>query len=133
MLQNSTVADNSDTGSASAARRQQLANELRAVQEKMVDLEDLERHTISTVATRPSAPRQLLRLVSMRSTSTTTAKEGRESQDLVAQLEASRQRNELLAARIRELEEQMHSPWALGLSDEPPPGYTPEPSNVEVP
>ncbi|KAJ7476633.1 hypothetical protein FB451DRAFT_1557442 [Mycena latifolia] len=29
-----------------------------------------------------------------------------------------------LRARIRELENQMHSAWALGLSDEPPPGYT---------
>ncbi|KAJ6596354.1 hypothetical protein DFH09DRAFT_1134714 [Mycena vulgaris] len=30
----------------------------------------------------------------------------------------------VLRGRISELEAQMRSPWALGLSDEPPPGYT---------
>jgi hypothetical protein len=29
-----------------------------------------------------------------------------------------------LRARIRELETQSHGAWALGLSDDPPPGYT---------
>jgi hypothetical protein len=34
-----------------------------------------------------------------------------------------RRQNEVLQGRIRTLEEQLHSRWALGLSDEPPPGY----------
>ncbi|KAJ7110941.1 hypothetical protein C8R44DRAFT_742716 [Mycena epipterygia] len=31
-----------------------------------------------------------------------------------------------MAARIRELEAELESPWARGLSDEPPPGYSEE-------
>ncbi|KAF7290477.1 F-box domain-containing protein [Mycena kentingensis (nom. inval.)] len=34
-----------------------------------------------------------------------------------------REQNAALSARIRELEGQLRSQWALGLSDEPPPGY----------
>ncbi|KAJ7352025.1 hypothetical protein DFH08DRAFT_805317 [Mycena albidolilacea] len=37
-----------------------------------------------------------------------------------------RERNEVLAAHIRELEANMESQWVLGLSDEPPPRYTEE-------
>ncbi|KAJ7089125.1 hypothetical protein C8R44DRAFT_990942 [Mycena epipterygia] len=126
MMQESNVAHNGhrhSVVSASATRRQYLANELRATHDKMVDLEDLERHTASKTATRSSAPSRILRLVSMRSASTTdTGGDG--SQDLASQLKMAKQRNKLLAGRIRELEDQMHSPWALGLSDEPPPGYT---------
>ncbi|KAF8182426.1 hypothetical protein K438DRAFT_1975557 [Mycena galopus ATCC 62051] len=107
---------------ASTARQQQLEDELRAVQEKMVDLEDLERradpvansdHILSR------GPQQLLRLLSIGSTVNKTASGG--TQDLVSQLEAARERNEALAARIRDLEAQMQSEWALGLSDDPPP------------
>ncbi|KAJ7746765.1 hypothetical protein DFH07DRAFT_588534 [Mycena maculata] len=38
-------------------------------------------------------------------------------------LERSRQKNEELQHRINELEEQLQSAWALGLSNDPPPGY----------
>jgi hypothetical protein len=39
-------------------------------------------------------------------------------------LEHANRRIEALNSRIRELELQRGSSWALGLSDEPPPGYT---------
>jgi hypothetical protein len=38
-------------------------------------------------------------------------------------LEQSRQMNDTLQSRIVQLEEQLQSAWALGLSNEPPPGY----------
>ncbi|KAJ6580326.1 hypothetical protein B0H10DRAFT_1962561 [Mycena sp. CBHHK59/15] len=38
-------------------------------------------------------------------------------------LEQPRQRNEMLQERICTLEGQMQSQWALGFSEEPPPGY----------
>ncbi|KAJ7451390.1 hypothetical protein FB451DRAFT_707535 [Mycena latifolia] len=38
-------------------------------------------------------------------------------------LDEANQRNEALQKRIRVLETQLRSQWALGLSDEPPPGY----------
>ncbi|KAJ7445627.1 hypothetical protein FB451DRAFT_1292656 [Mycena latifolia] len=116
------VPENSDARSISAStiRQQYLRNEVRAAQEKLVDLGDLDRRTWSTSATRASASSRLLRMLSTRSASTTRTAPA--SPDLVAQL---RERNEMLTARIRELEDQMESPWALGLSDEPPPGYAP--------
>ncbi|KAF8194732.1 hypothetical protein K438DRAFT_807914 [Mycena galopus ATCC 62051] len=109
---------------ASTARQQQLEDELRAVQEKMVDLEDLERRAdpvANSDRILSRGPQQLLRLLSIGSTVNKTASGG--TQDLVSQLEAARERNEALAARIRDLEAQMQSEWALGLSDDPPPVY----------
>jgi hypothetical protein len=41
----------------------------------------------------------------------------------VVDLERSRQQNDELQSRIAELEAQLQSAWALGLSNEPPPGY----------
>jgi hypothetical protein len=38
-------------------------------------------------------------------------------------LQQARRQNEALQERIRALEGQLQSQWALGLSDEPPPGY----------
>ncbi|KAJ7142981.1 hypothetical protein C8R44DRAFT_974429 [Mycena epipterygia] len=103
-------------------RQQYLENELRAAHQKLVDIEELERSTVAAVAaTQITGPRRVLRLLSTRSTSTVGSNR---SQDLVSQLEAAKERNEMMAARIQELEAQMHSEWALGLSDEPPPGYT---------
>ncbi|KAJ6479180.1 hypothetical protein DFH09DRAFT_1313098 [Mycena vulgaris] len=104
----------------SSGSTQSLKNELRAVQEKMVDIADLERRASATIAP-ISGSSQLLRLISTRSSS---RRANSVDEDLPSQLAAARERNEALAARIRELETQMHSEWALGLSDEPPPGYT---------
>ncbi|KAJ7445833.1 hypothetical protein FB451DRAFT_1188906 [Mycena latifolia] len=114
-----TQRENSDARSISAStvRQQFLQHELRAAQEKMVDLEELERRTWSTNATEASVPSRILRMLSTRSASTTRTLPG--SSDLVAQL---RERNEAQAARIRELEAQMNFEWALGLSDDPSPG-----------
>lgn len=134
MIQESSIADDSNrsrAGSVSAERQQHLANELRAVQEKMVDLESFDGHTSTTAARRSPASRQVLRLVS--AWSIPSAKEAPGSQDMAAQLETSSQRNESLATRVRKLEEYMHSPRALGMSDEPPPGYTAESSDAGVP
>lgn len=38
-------------------------------------------------------------------------------------LQQAKLQNEALQERIRALEGQLNSQWALGLSDEPPPGY----------
>ncbi|KAJ7445635.1 hypothetical protein FB451DRAFT_1189050 [Mycena latifolia] len=85
--------------SASTVRQQFLQNELRAAQEKRVDLEDLEQRTWSTNATEASVPSRIMRMLSTRSASTMRTVLG--LSDLVAQL---RERNEARAARIRELE-----------------------------
>ncbi|KAJ7838089.1 hypothetical protein B0H14DRAFT_2790061 [Mycena olivaceomarginata] len=44
--------------------------------------------------------------------------------DIRSQLDGARERNNQLLTRIHELEAQLESAWALGLSDEPPPGYS---------
>ncbi|KAJ7693062.1 hypothetical protein B0H17DRAFT_1060672 [Mycena rosella] len=97
----------------STLRQQYLQNELRAVREKMVDMADLQQEGAEALS-------RILRFMSIRKATTRTS---RASGGLASQLEASRARNEALAARIRELETQVDSEWALGLSDEPPPGY----------
>ncbi|KAJ6537412.1 hypothetical protein DFH09DRAFT_1178149 [Mycena vulgaris] len=106
--------DNSDThttGSISTNRRQYLQSELRATQEKMVNIEALETQTVT-----PPAPGGILRLLSLNVSDSRAPDPDPDTARL-------RERNEMLMARIRELEEQAESPWALGLSDEPPPGY----------
>ncbi|KAJ7438663.1 hypothetical protein B0H11DRAFT_2254476 [Mycena galericulata] len=105
--------DNSDARSITKVRREYLRNELRAAQEKIIHIQNLER--------RPSSTRgagRIMRLLSGRRASGAGG-----LPDLVSEL---RDKNEMLTARIHELETQMESPWALGLSDEPPPGYTDE-------
>ncbi|KAJ7142505.1 hypothetical protein C8R44DRAFT_193244 [Mycena epipterygia] len=116
---NGNAPDNSDTRSITTVRRQYLRNELRAAQEKIVNIEESETRTISMRATQSSTPGRLLRLISTRSASST----GSGLRGVVSEL---RDRNEALTARIRELEAQMESPWALGLSNDPPPGYSEE-------
>ncbi|KAJ7142997.1 hypothetical protein C8R44DRAFT_196227 [Mycena epipterygia] len=114
-IPNIDAAAEADGRSISAStRRQHLENQLRAAREKMADIADLERSTAAAAVPPPSAPRRFLRLVSTRSTS---QRENDGGQDLASELEAAR-------ARIHELEAHMNSEWALGLSDEPPPGYT---------
>jgi hypothetical protein len=81
-------------------RRQVIQEELRAVQEQIVDVGELERRVTKTS----------------------------DSWDLRSKLEAARERNEQLLARIQELEADLRSAWALGLSDDPPPGYMPRES-----
>ncbi|KAJ7693067.1 hypothetical protein B0H17DRAFT_1060682 [Mycena rosella] len=97
----------------STLRQQYLQNELRAVREKMVDMAELQRAGAGALG-------RILRFMPIRQP---TPRASHASGGLASQLEASRARNEALAARICELETQIHSEWALGLSDEPPPGY----------
>ncbi|KAJ7508732.1 hypothetical protein B0H11DRAFT_1901534 [Mycena galericulata] len=119
---NGDASDDSAAGNISTVRRQYLQRELRAAQEKIVDIEDVERHAEPTRTTRglfPERKGRILRLLSARSTTTTGS--GSTDHDL-----SLRERNEMLTARIQELEGQLRSPWARGLSDEPPPGYSEE-------
>ncbi|KAJ7339911.1 hypothetical protein DFH08DRAFT_1082438 [Mycena albidolilacea] len=78
----------------SAIRRQYIQQELRVVQEQFVDIDELERMHASS------------------------------TEDIRSQLDGARERNNQLLTRIHELEAQLESAWALGLSDEPPPGYS---------
>jgi BMFP domain-containing protein YqiC len=49
---------------------------------------------------------------------------GGSAEDIRTQLDGARERNNQLLTRIQELEAELQSAWALGLSDEPPPGYS---------
>ncbi|KAF8173183.1 hypothetical protein K438DRAFT_1772282 [Mycena galopus ATCC 62051] len=104
----------SDSRSISKVRRQFLQNELRATQEKMIHI----RPDVQSQGPTPG----ITRVLSAREGSISVTTESANS-EAMSQL---RERNEALSARIRELEAQMESPWALGLSDEPPPGYSEE-------
>ncbi|KAJ7613174.1 hypothetical protein FB45DRAFT_273611 [Roridomyces roridus] len=86
-----------DVQQRSNARLEYLQNELRAAQEKIADI-----------------PTRFTSLAWM------GAGAGRRSDSELLRL---REQNVIQEARIRELEAHMTSPWALGLSDEPPPGY----------
>ncbi|KAF8216821.1 hypothetical protein K438DRAFT_1797894 [Mycena galopus ATCC 62051] len=88
--------NDSDSQSVSTVRRWYLQNELRAAQEKIANIQQVERN--------PHQPGE--------------SGAGQRSSDpgVVAQLRE-------LTARMRELEVQMQSTQMLGLSDESPPGY----------
>lgn len=105
--------DRSDTGSISTARQQYLRNELHAAHEKIVDVEALGRRT--------STAQGLGRTSTRTSDSDSGSGSPNPDSDLVSRL---RNRNEMLQVHIRELEAQLESPWALGLSGEPLPGYS---------
>ncbi|KAJ6525392.1 hypothetical protein B0H19DRAFT_1276188 [Mycena capillaripes] len=102
-------ADSSDARSISKVRRQYLTNELLAAQEKITHIQNLERRTSST-----RGAGRIMRLLSDRRTS-------RNESSATSEL---RERNQMLMTQIRELQAEMESPWALGLSDEPPPSYS---------
>jgi hypothetical protein len=93
--------------SPSTITRQDLETELQMVQEKMADLQDLER----------SSPGRVWRLMSMRSTST------RGSPDVRAELEAAKEQINMLVMRIHALEANTNSAYGAGFSNEPPPPY----------
>jgi hypothetical protein len=106
---------------ASSVRRQYLERELRAVQEKIIDINDLERHNYPISGAAPiSRSGRILRLFSTHGSWMQPSSQ----QVPRSELDAARQRNEELLARIQDLERQMESAWALGLSDDPPPGYS---------
>ncbi|KAJ7762854.1 hypothetical protein DFH07DRAFT_939455 [Mycena maculata] len=112
--------------SATTPPREDLADELRVMREKIADLEDLERRTPSTTPAQRPTPHRILRLVSRQSTST-MGDVG--PSDLESQLSTVRQQNEALTSRILKLEEHMTSAPASEKA-QPPPGYTAEPRNV---
>ncbi|KAJ7613373.1 hypothetical protein FB45DRAFT_874334 [Roridomyces roridus] len=101
--------------SDAAARRQFLEEELRRIQGQMVDVDEL------TTDSSTSISRQ-----SLASILGSTAQPGADSGEfnLAELLRLARDKNTALTARIETLERQMESSWALGLSDEPPPGYS---------
>ncbi|KAF8129403.1 hypothetical protein K438DRAFT_876927 [Mycena galopus ATCC 62051] len=94
--------ESSTTMSSKAAqiRQEYLMNQMRAVQWQLQSLQPV----IGTASSATSGPRS-----------------GSESDSLG--LQQAKLQNEALQERIRALEEQLNSQWALGLSDEPPPGY----------
>jgi hypothetical protein len=110
---NTNSVENSNTRNITKVRQQFLRNELRAAQENIIHIQNLERQTSSP---RGRAGRIFPFLSSRRASST-------ESESRSATILRLRERNEMLTARIRELEAGLDSPWVLGLSDEPPPGY----------
>jgi hypothetical protein len=85
---------------AAQIRQEYLMNQMRAVQWQLQSLQGV-------TGTASSATSDFL--------------SGSESDSLG--LQQAKQQNEALQERIRALEEQLNSQWALGLSDEPPPGY----------
>ncbi|KAJ6632366.1 hypothetical protein B0H10DRAFT_13539 [Mycena sp. CBHHK59/15] len=86
---------------AAQVRQEYLTNQMRAVQRQMAELQVV-------VGTGPL---------------TTSDDSVRGDAGDSTGLEQARRQNELLQARIQALESQLQSQWALGLSDEPPPGY----------
>ncbi|KAJ7614416.1 hypothetical protein FB45DRAFT_1035897 [Roridomyces roridus] len=92
-----------------------LEEELRRIQGQMVDVDEL------TTGSSTSISRQ-----SLASILGSTAQPGADSGEfnLAELLRLARDKNTALTARIETLERQMESSWALGLSDEPPPGYS---------
>ncbi|KAK7031472.1 hypothetical protein R3P38DRAFT_2923801 [Favolaschia claudopus] len=98
----------SNTSLSSPAQRQEyLTNEMRLVRKRMEELRRSQNLSASTLS--PSSPQP--------STHYTT------ESATTADLERSRQENDALQNRIVELEAQLQSAWAQGLSNEPPPGY----------
>ncbi|KAJ6462501.1 hypothetical protein C8R45DRAFT_940753 [Mycena sanguinolenta] len=106
------AAGNSHAQTITKIRQQFLRNELRAAQEQIIQIQNLQRGASSKRGRAGSLPHLLS---SRRAASTGSSR-------TVAILRLQ-ERNEMLTARIRELEAGLQSPWALGLSDEPPPGY----------
>jgi hypothetical protein len=105
--------------SRSTIARQHLETELRMVHEKMVDLQhrETDRERSSTGPTAGSRTHRMLRLPSMRRSST------RGSPDVQAQLEASREQIDMLVMRIHALEANANSPYGARVSNELPPSY----------
>jgi hypothetical protein len=93
--------------------QQGLETELRMVNEKMADLQDLERSS----TTADSGTRRMSGLISMRSSSR------RGVPDVEAQLEASREQINMLVTRMQALEATTNSAYGAGISNEPPPAY----------
>ncbi|KAJ7500881.1 hypothetical protein B0H11DRAFT_1994781 [Mycena galericulata] len=91
---------------ASRARQEYLTSQMRAVQKQLEALEGARAMAAAS-----------------QTTSGSDAMSSSGSEGDTGGLEQARRQNEALQERIRALEGQLQSQWALGLSDEPPPGY----------
>ncbi|KAF8175068.1 hypothetical protein K438DRAFT_108442 [Mycena galopus ATCC 62051] len=101
---------------SSSERRQQLEHELRIVQGMVSEIQKPERRPLNP--TQQQQPRRFLGLITVPDHSRSHS---RTSEDLASELQLSRERNDMLAMRIRDLEDQLGS---LGESAEPPTGYS---------
>ncbi|KAJ7113673.1 hypothetical protein C8R43DRAFT_1039670 [Mycena crocata] len=103
-----TPSSTSTSMSSPQQRQQHITNEMRLVRKQMEEL----RRTGNSSTYSSSAP-----------TSTFLSSPVFSSDTNALDLERSRQQNDALQSRIAQLEDQLQSAWALGLSNDPPPGY----------
>ncbi|KAJ6561184.1 hypothetical protein DFH09DRAFT_1364611 [Mycena vulgaris] len=99
-------------------RQQYITNEMRLVRKRMEEL----RHTTNSTSASSSTPESCVSSPSQISALSTSA-DATSADATSADLERSRQQNDELQAQIAQLEAQLQSAWALGLSNDPPPGY----------
>ncbi|KAJ6561187.1 hypothetical protein DFH09DRAFT_1316301 [Mycena vulgaris] len=114
-------------------RQQHITNEMRLVRKRMEEL----RHTTNSTSASSSAPESSVSSPSQTSAPSTsadatsadatsadaTSADATSAAATSADLDRSRQQNDELQAQITQLEAQLQSTWALGLSNDPPPGY----------
>ncbi|KAJ7805380.1 hypothetical protein B0H13DRAFT_1930215 [Mycena leptocephala] len=112
-VNNDGPSDTRSTGASTIARRQ-LQTQLHAVQEKMVNLEDIERRT-SSGSSDGSGRHRILRL--MRTAS------NRGSPEVHAELQAAKEQINVLVERMNALEANANWAHGEGISDDPPPNY----------
>ncbi|KAJ7610706.1 hypothetical protein DFH06DRAFT_1345817 [Mycena polygramma] len=110
----STSAPTALSSKAAQARQEYLLNQMREVQWQLQALQGRGTSSAAPPTSAPSSSGVVSPSASESALSGTTDGSG---------LAQARQQNEALQERIRALEQQLQSQWALGLSDEPPPGY----------
>jgi hypothetical protein len=97
------------TQEVSRARQEELDNQLRMVQHNIIQLEESRACSVRSVS---------LRRRTLREAGVTEEEADMSVPDMKEVIR-------LLREQIRVLKEQQQSAWAQGLSDDPPPGYTP--------
>ncbi|KAJ7173583.1 hypothetical protein C8R46DRAFT_1083216 [Mycena filopes] len=109
-----SMPSSSDPSLTSPQQRQQhISNEMRLVRKQMDELRrNGNGNGLSVSSSSPSSSGTSRSLTSPVS-----------SPSQQSDLERSRQQNDALQSRVVELEAQLQSAWAQGLSNEPPPGY----------
>ncbi|KAF8143647.1 hypothetical protein K438DRAFT_599673 [Mycena galopus ATCC 62051] len=97
-----------------AVRRWYLRNEVRTAQERILDIQKSDPGDRITSPGPKATTSRFLRVFSTASRRTSTLGPQSPDSNVISEL----------MARIRDLEAQMESQWAQGLSDEAPPGYS---------
>ncbi|KAJ6561178.1 hypothetical protein DFH09DRAFT_504522 [Mycena vulgaris] len=97
-------------------RQQHITNEMRLLQKQMDELRRTNNSTSNTSFSSSSMHESSAFSPTQTSPTSTHATSALD-------LERSRQQNDELQSRIAQLEAQLQSAWALGLSNDPPPGY----------